>query len=72
MGWGLALSARVLLREELGREPTREEVKDAVKSRPTQCQGVSPDDIKADFLRGKEVSIRYGNLSKLPIPDSQL
>ncbi|KJA28750.1 hypothetical protein HYPSUDRAFT_33099 [Hypholoma sublateritium FD-334 SS-4] len=54
MGWGLTLAARVLLRRELGREPTPQEVENAENSRPTQCQEVLPDEIKAAFLHGEE------------------
>ncbi|KJA21624.1 hypothetical protein HYPSUDRAFT_216177 [Hypholoma sublateritium FD-334 SS-4] len=52
--WGLPVTARILLRRELGREPTYQEVEYAVKSRPTQCKGVPIEEIMAAFLQGKE------------------
>lgn len=57
--WGLPVTARILLRRELGREPTIQEVEYAVKFRPTECKGVPPEEIKAAYLQGTEVSNRY-------------
>jgi hypothetical protein len=57
MGWGEGVCARVLLRRELQREPTRLEVDEAILI-------ITADDVKGAYFSGKEVwiFISYANI----------
>lgn len=57
--WGLPVTARILLRKELDREPTYQEVEYAIKYRKAQCKGISPEEIKTAYRLGKEVTTRF-------------
>ena len=59
--WGVSLCARVLLRTELGREPTHEEVEYAQEFRTAQCidKEVRPEEITEAYLLSDEVTTRY-------------
>ena len=67
LDWGVPLLARVLLREELGLEPTREEVAYTAKVRLAECKAVHPDKIKSAYMLDEEVSTRYCHLQQLRI-----
>ena len=55
-GWGLSVLARILLRKELGREPTWQEQDQTLEYRSEECKNlISPDEIKTAYLEGKEV-----------------
>ena len=60
--WGVSLCARVLLRKELGCEPTHEEVEYGQEFRTAQCKEVLPEEITEAYLLGDEVSTRYCHL----------
>ncbi|TFK60015.1 hypothetical protein BDN72DRAFT_850903 [Pluteus cervinus] len=50
--WGYYLRSRILLRNNLGREPTEEEVE--VESKKNRFHSVSPVDVKKAYLDGDE------------------
>ncbi|CAA7269167.1 unnamed protein product [Cyclocybe aegerita] len=51
-GWGISVCARVIGRKELGREPTKKEVKKIEESK--RYKNVTPEDIAKAYMRGEE------------------
>ena len=58
--WARPMLARIMLRQELGREPTPEEVEDQVVKLKTKCvPPPSLDAIAEAFGRGEEVCLPH-------------
>jgi hypothetical protein len=57
-GWGRNVRVRIMLRKQLGREPTERELKAGFANIGNQYKdGLTAEDVKAAYDSGKEVSL---------------